>query len=42
MYANPRCSDPVILNLWHVIGDIEDMRPNTVYQTVFRVAFAAL
>jgi phenylpropionate dioxygenase-like ring-hydroxylating dioxygenase large terminal subunit len=34
MYGNPRCSDPVILNLWHVIGDIEDMRPNTVYHTV--------
>ena len=34
MPASPRCSDPVILNLWHVIGDIEDMRPNTVYQTV--------
>jgi phenylpropionate dioxygenase-like ring-hydroxylating dioxygenase large terminal subunit len=34
MYGNPRCSDPVILNLWHVIGDIEDMRPNTVYRTV--------
>jgi phenylpropionate dioxygenase-like ring-hydroxylating dioxygenase large terminal subunit len=31
---SPRCSDPVILNLWHVIGDIEDMRPNCVYQTV--------
>ena len=34
MHENPRCSDPVIFNLWHAIGDIEDMRPNTVYQTV--------
>jgi phenylpropionate dioxygenase-like ring-hydroxylating dioxygenase large terminal subunit len=34
MHESPRCSDPVILNLWHAIGDVEDMRPNTVYQTV--------
>jgi phenylpropionate dioxygenase-like ring-hydroxylating dioxygenase large terminal subunit len=34
MHENPRCSDPVIFNLWHAIGDIEDTRPNTVYQTV--------
>ena len=34
MHESPRCSDPVIFNLWHAIGDIEDTRPNTVYQTV--------
>jgi phenylpropionate dioxygenase-like ring-hydroxylating dioxygenase large terminal subunit len=34
MIASPKCSDPVILNLWHAIGDLEDMRPNAVYRTV--------
>ena len=34
MKAIPSCSDPVILNLWHAIGDVEDIRPNIVYQTV--------
>ena len=34
MNASPKCTDPVILNLWHVIGDVQEMRPNTVYQTV--------
>jgi phenylpropionate dioxygenase-like ring-hydroxylating dioxygenase large terminal subunit len=29
-----KCSDPVILNLWHAIGALEEMRPNVVYQTV--------
>jgi phenylpropionate dioxygenase-like ring-hydroxylating dioxygenase large terminal subunit len=34
MNAPPKCSDPVILNLWHVVGDIEDIRANTVYRTI--------
>jgi phenylpropionate dioxygenase-like ring-hydroxylating dioxygenase large terminal subunit len=34
MQHTSKCSDPVIFNLWHAIGDIEDMQPNTVYQTV--------
>ena len=34
MQADAKCTDPIILNLWHAIGDIEDMRCNTAYQTV--------
>jgi phenylpropionate dioxygenase-like ring-hydroxylating dioxygenase large terminal subunit len=34
MRVIPKCSDPVILNLWHAIGAIEEIRPNTVHQTV--------
>jgi phenylpropionate dioxygenase-like ring-hydroxylating dioxygenase large terminal subunit len=34
MNAVSRCSDPVILNLWHVVGDVDEMRSNTVYKTV--------
>jgi phenylpropionate dioxygenase-like ring-hydroxylating dioxygenase large terminal subunit len=30
----PKCSDPVILNLWHAIGAIDEIRPNIVHQTV--------
>jgi phenylpropionate dioxygenase-like ring-hydroxylating dioxygenase large terminal subunit len=32
--VNHKCTDPVILNLWHAIGDVEDMKPNVVYQTI--------
>jgi phenylpropionate dioxygenase-like ring-hydroxylating dioxygenase large terminal subunit len=34
MKANPKCSDLVVLDLWHVIGDMSEITPNTVYQTV--------
>src|SRR5438477_6230277 len=43
MNAIPKCTDPVILNLWHVVGDVHEMKPNTVYQTVLleeRLSFA--
>jgi phenylpropionate dioxygenase-like ring-hydroxylating dioxygenase large terminal subunit len=43
MNAIPKCTDPVILNLWHVVGDAHEMTPGTVYQTVLleeRVSFA--
>lgn len=43
MNATPKCTDPVIFNLWHVIGDVPEIRPNTVYQTVLleeRLSFA--
>jgi phenylpropionate dioxygenase-like ring-hydroxylating dioxygenase large terminal subunit len=30
----PKCSDPVILNLWHAIGAIAEIAPNTAHQTV--------
>jgi phenylpropionate dioxygenase-like ring-hydroxylating dioxygenase large terminal subunit len=43
MNAIPKCTDPVILNLWHVVGDVHEMKPNTIYQTVLleeRVSFA--
>jgi phenylpropionate dioxygenase-like ring-hydroxylating dioxygenase large terminal subunit len=33
MNASTKCADPVILNLWHVIGDVQGMRPNTLYRT---------
>lgn len=33
MNATPKCTDPIILNLWHVIGDVSEIRPYTVYQT---------
>jgi phenylpropionate dioxygenase-like ring-hydroxylating dioxygenase large terminal subunit len=38
-----KCTDPVILNLWHVIGDVSGMLPDIVYQTVLleeHVSFA--
>ncbi|HTV35015.1 MAG TPA: aromatic ring-hydroxylating dioxygenase subunit alpha [Xanthobacteraceae bacterium] len=34
MNAKPKCSDPVILNLWHAIVAFAELRPNTVYETV--------
>jgi phenylpropionate dioxygenase-like ring-hydroxylating dioxygenase large terminal subunit len=37
-----KCTDPIILNLWHVIGDVSEMQPDIVYQTVLleeRVSF---
>jgi phenylpropionate dioxygenase-like ring-hydroxylating dioxygenase large terminal subunit len=43
MNAILKCTDPVILNLWHVVGDVHEMKPNTVYQTVLleeRLSFA--
>jgi phenylpropionate dioxygenase-like ring-hydroxylating dioxygenase large terminal subunit len=43
MNAASKCTDPVILNLWHVIGDVQEMRLHTVYQTVLleeRLSFA--
>ena len=43
MNAIPKCTDPAILNLWHVVGDVHETRPNTVYQTVLleeRLSFA--
>ena len=43
MNQAPKCTDPVILNLWHVIGDVSEVQPGIVYQTVLleeRVSFA--
>jgi phenylpropionate dioxygenase-like ring-hydroxylating dioxygenase large terminal subunit len=43
MNTTAKCTDPVILNLWHVIGDVHEMRPNTIYQTTLleeQVSFA--
>jgi phenylpropionate dioxygenase-like ring-hydroxylating dioxygenase large terminal subunit len=43
MNLAPKCTDPVILNLWHVIGDVSEVQPGIVYQTVLleeRVSFA--
>ena len=43
MNAIPKCTDPVILNLWHVVGDVHEVTSGTVYQTVLleeRVSFA--
>jgi len=34
MNAAPKCSDPLILNLWHAIGALAEMRPGIVYETV--------
>jgi phenylpropionate dioxygenase-like ring-hydroxylating dioxygenase large terminal subunit len=34
MQPDSKCSDPIIFNLWHAVGDIEDMRLSTAYQTV--------
>jgi phenylpropionate dioxygenase-like ring-hydroxylating dioxygenase large terminal subunit len=34
MGAMPKCSDPVILDLWHAIGAVAELTPNTVHQTV--------
>jgi phenylpropionate dioxygenase-like ring-hydroxylating dioxygenase large terminal subunit len=33
MQPDKKCRDVIILNLWHAIGDVEDMRANTSYQT---------
>jgi phenylpropionate dioxygenase-like ring-hydroxylating dioxygenase large terminal subunit len=30
----PKCSDPVILNLWHAISALDEIAPNRVHQTV--------
>jgi phenylpropionate dioxygenase-like ring-hydroxylating dioxygenase large terminal subunit len=30
----PKCLDPVILNQWHAICAIDEITPNTVYETV--------
>ena len=30
----PKCSDPVILNQWHAISAVDEIAPNTVYETV--------
>jgi phenylpropionate dioxygenase-like ring-hydroxylating dioxygenase large terminal subunit len=43
MNAPAKCTDPVILNLWHVVGDVQEMRPDTVYRAVLleeRVSYA--
>jgi phenylpropionate dioxygenase-like ring-hydroxylating dioxygenase large terminal subunit len=43
MSAIAKCTDPVILNLWHVIGDLSEMQPGIIYQTVLleeRLSFA--
>ena len=38
----PRCQDPVILNLWHPIGAISEVQPNRINETILleeRVSF---
>jgi len=43
MNAASKCTDAVILNLWHVIGDVSEMQAGIVYQTVLleeRLSFA--
>lgn len=34
MSAIPKCADPVILNLWHVVGDVHEIHPGCIYKTI--------